>query len=141
MGYDIWEFIFPLLLFVVGDSTLKTSMQVTCKCGNLFFPYFYGLLVTVLCRFGNLFFLTSLCGRYSCLKLKRMLKHPILYENLCFLSVAYEFIFPLLYVVKDVGTSNVWELTFPKCSIGIYFSSALCGEGCWNIHCMGTYVS
>jgi len=45
--------------------------------------------------------------------------------------------FSLLYVVKDVGTSNVWELTFPKCSIGIYCSYALCGEGCGNIQ---TYV-
>jgi len=98
---------------VVGDSTLHTSMFVTCKHGNLFFPCFYMWLVTVLCRYGK-------------------------------------FIFPCLYVwqklrsevMKDVETSYyVWELMFPSYSIGIYFSSALCGEGCWNIHCMGTYVS
>jgi len=29
-------------------------------------------------------------------------------------SVAQEFIFPLVYVVKDVGTSKVWELMFPS---------------------------
>jgi len=47
-------------------------------------------------------------------------------------------IFPYLFVwqvllsevIKDVETSClVWEFMFPVCSIGIYFSSALCGEG------------
>ena len=39
-------------------------------------------------------------------------------------------------VLKDVGTSIVYGNTFPECSIGIYFSSAICGEGCSNIKCV-----
>jgi len=77
-------------------------MFVTCKCGNLFFPCFYGWLVIVLCRYENFFF-----------------------PYLCVWQVL------LSEVLKDVETSNVYGNSFfPECSIGIYFSFALCGEGC-----------
>ena len=93
---------------MVGDSTLQTSMYVTCKCGNLFFSCFYGWLVTVHCRYEKFIF-------------------PCLYVWQVLLSD----------VMKDVETSYlVWEFIFPECSIGIYFSSTLCGEGCWNIQCV-----
>ena len=66
------------------------------------------ILLSAFCRYGKFIFsLVDLCGRYSCLKFWRMLEHP-LFMGIHSLSVAYEFIFPLLYVVKDVGTSNVY---------------------------------
>ena len=58
-----------------------------------------------------------------------------------FFSCLYEWQVLLSEVMKDVETSYyVWELMFRSCGIGIYFSSAPCGEGCWNTQCMGTYV-
>jgi len=96
-------------------------MSVTCKCWNLFFPCFYGWLVTVLCRYGKFIF-------------------PCLYVWQVLLSD----------VVKDTGTSNVWEFIFPVCSIGIYFSSALervyfslfmCGNLFFPVCSLGIYFS
>jgi len=73
-----------LLLFVVGDNTLQTSMFV-----NLFFPCFYGRMVTVLCRYGKFIFL--------CLYVWQVL---------------------LSEVMKDAETSYlVWEFIFPVCRI------------------------
>jgi len=69
-------------------------MCVACKCGNLFFPCFYGWLVTVLCRFGKFIF-----------------------------SYLYVWQVLLSDVMKDVQTSYlVWEFVFPICSKRIYFS-------------------
>jgi len=50
-------------------------------------------------------------------------------------------LFLLSDVVKDVGTSNVWEFIFPVCSIGIYFSSALEREFISLYLCVGIYFS
>jgi hypothetical protein len=140
---------FSLLLYVVSDSTLLTSKSVTCKYGNLFFLCFYGWLVTVLRRLGNLFFpclyvwqvLLSdvtkdveasyyvwefsfpVCsiGTHFSSTLERTCISLFLCGNLFSLNVAYKFIFPLLYVVKDVETSCVQKLMFPRCSLRIYF--------------------
>jgi len=126
---------------VVSDSTLLTSMSITCKYGNLFFLCFYGWLVTVLCRYGKFIFPYLYVWQVLLSEVIKDVETSYLVWEFIFSECSIGIYFSSTLCGEGCGNIQyVWELMFPICSIGIYFSSAL-GEGCWNIQCMGTYVS
>ena len=115
-------------------------MSVTCKYENLFFPCFYLWLVIVLCRHPCLS-LVSVEIYFSHASMVGRWQYSVGMGNLFFPCL---FVWQVLLsdVLKDVGTSIMWQFLFPNCGKGIYFSSAIGCDGCWNIQTsVGIYFS